>query len=180
MGFHEYPRLSDQYRVPIVVTGFEPLDILDGIRRAIIQLETGQARAENAYGRAVTFNGNRRAQDLIDAVFESTDRDWRGIGTIPASGWKLRDEYRDFDAQHRFPRTCLPATEAVECRSGEVLQGRIKPSECPRFGNDCTPQTPLGATMVSSEGACAAYFHAGRHLGLGRRGSGSDAPASAI
>lgn len=171
MGYHEYPPLAEEFRVPIVVTGFEPLDILEGIRRAVIQLEAGQSRAENAYARVVTFEGNRAAQELIAKVFEATDRDWRGIGIIPASGWRLRAEYRDFDAEYRFPASEARAGEPSACRSGEVLQGRIKPTQCPAFGTICTPRTPLGATMVSSEGACAAYFHAGRFVTLGLRRS---------
>lgn len=174
MGYHEYPPLAEELRVPIVVTGFEPLDILEGVRRAVLQLEAGETRTENAYERVVTFEGNRAAQELIAELFEVTDRDWRGIGTIPASGWKLRAAYRDFDAEFRFPdHDVRPAAPSV-CRSGEVLRGRIKPTECPAFGTTCTPRTPLGATMVSSEGACAAYFHAGRFVPLGLRRS-SDA-----
>jgi hydrogenase expression/formation protein HypD len=167
MGYHEYPPLAEKYRVPVVVTGFEPLDILEGVRRAVLQLEAGEFRAENAYERVVTFEGNHAAQEMIARVFEVTDRAWRGIGVIPASGWRLRDEYRDFDAEHRFPVGGVQPPEPAVCRSGEVLQGRIKPHECAAFGKACTPRTPLGATMVSSEGACAAYYHAGRFVPLG-------------
>jgi hydrogenase expression/formation protein HypD len=167
MGYHEYPALAENYRVPIVVTGFETLDVLEGIRRAIVLLESRQCRIENAYKRVVTFEGNRAAQDMIAEVFEVTDRIWRGIGNIPASGWRLRDTYRDFDAEYRFPLDGVRTTEVSVCRSGEVLQGRIKPHECPAFGKTCSPRTPLGATMVSSEGACAAYHNAGRFVSLG-------------
>ena len=167
MGYREYPTLAEKYRVPIIVTGFEPLDVLEGIRRAIVQLETGESQAENAYQRIVTFDGNRAAQNMIAEVFEVSDRTWRGIGIIPASGWRLRDNYRDFDAEHRFPVCHAQTAETSVCRSGDVLQGRIKPHECQAFGKSCTPRTPLGATMVSSEGACAAYHNSGRFVSLG-------------
>jgi hydrogenase expression/formation protein HypD len=169
MGYYEYTLLSTELRVPIVVTGFEPLDILEGVRRAVWQLEAGESRTENAYERVVTFEGNRLAQELLAEVFEVTDRNWRGIGSIPASGWNLRPEYRDFDAEYRFPANDVQRVEPSVCRSGEVLRGRIKPTECPAFGTTCTPRIPLGATMVSSEGACASYFHAGRFVSLSLR-----------
>jgi hydrogenase expression/formation protein HypD len=162
MGMWQYPPLAAQYSVPIVVTGFEPLDVLEGVHRAVAQLERGEARVENAYARAVTERGNAAAQALLSEVFEPCDRAWRGIGPIPASGWRLRAAYRDFDAEHRFDVTGLHTRESALCHSGEVLQGLIKPSQCPAFGKQCTPRTPLGATMVSSEGACAAYFNYGR------------------
>ncbi len=158
MGYWEYEPLVDKYRVPIVVTGFEPLDVLDGIRRAIVQLEAGRADLENAYPRAVRYEGNKPAQEMLADVFEVTDRAWRGIGVIPRSGWKLSESYRDFDAEIRFPVGDIETQESPLCRSGEVLQGLIKPNECEAFGTQCTPRTPLGATMVSSEGACAAYY----------------------
>jgi hydrogenase expression/formation protein HypD len=158
MGTREYPQLVDRYRVPIVVTGFEPLDILEGIRCAVHQLERGEARLENAYARAVPTDGNPAARALLEDVFEVTDRGWRGIGTIPDSGWQLAAKYRDFDAAHRFDVTGIDTQESSLCRSGEVLQGFIKPHECAAFGTQCTPRSPLGATMVSSEGACAAYY----------------------
>jgi hydrogenase expression/formation protein HypD len=164
MGLHEYPPLADRFHVPIVATGFEPLDILEGIRRAVRQLEAGEARVENAYGRVVTMDGNLAAQRMLAEVFEVTDRTWRGIGTIPASGWRLADAYREFDAAHRFDVTGVRTEESPLCHSGEVLQGALKPNQCPAFGTTCTPRTPLGATMVSSEGACAAYYHYGRFL----------------
>jgi hydrogenase expression/formation protein HypD len=162
MGIWQYPDLCRTHRVPIVITGFEPLDLLEGIRRAIAQLEAGRHEVENAYARAVTDEGNREAQAVLAEVFEPVDRAWRGIGTIPASGWQLAEAYAGFDAQRRFPAAGQPAEESPLCHSGEVLQGTLKPNECPAFGRECTPRTPLGATMVSSEGACAAYFHAGR------------------
>jgi hydrogenase expression/formation protein HypD len=158
MGTAEYPELAERYGVPIVVTGFEPLDILEGIRRAVRQLERGEHRVENAYARAVRDEGNPAAVRMIEEVFEVTDRNWRGIGRIPASGWRLTDAFRAFDAEHRFDVTGIRTEEPAECRSGEVLQGLIKPTECAAFGTTCTPRNPLGATMVSSEGACAAYY----------------------
>ena len=164
MGYWEYPALAEKYRVPIVVTGFEPLDLLDGIRRAVVQLEAGKYEVENAYGRVVTFDGNQAAQKLLAEVFEVTDRAWRGIGVIPKSGWKLSEAYREFDAEERFHITGIHTQESALCRSGEVLRGAIKPAECGAFGKECTPRHPLGATMVSSEGACAAYFNYGRFL----------------
>ena len=162
MGWWQYPPLAERFGAPIVVTGFEPLDILEGIRRAVRQLEAGEARVENAYERAVTFEGNRPAQRLLAEVFEPVDRAWRGIGVIPRSGWRLRDAYRDFDAEARFDVGGIVTHESAACRAGDVLQGIIKPHECAAFGTDCTPRTPLGATMVSSEGACAAYYNYGR------------------
>ncbi len=158
MGTHEYPPLAEKYQVPIVVTGFEPLDILEGIRMTVIQLEEGRHEMENAYPRAVPADGNKAAQEMLNDVFDVTDRTWRGIGMIPQSGWKLSDKYREFDAEERFQVTDIRTAESVLCRSGEVLQGLIKPHECAAFGKECTPRNPLGATMVSSEGACAAYY----------------------
>jgi hydrogenase expression/formation protein HypD len=158
MGTAEYPELVERFHVPIVVTGFEPLDILEGIRRTVHQLEKGEARLDNAYARAVPPEGNPAARALLDDVFEVTDRGWRGIGVIPDSGWQLAEKYRAFDAQHRFDVGDINTAESTVCRSGEVLQGFIKPHECSAFGKECTPRNPLGATMVSSEGACAAYY----------------------
>ena len=157
MGTKEYDRIAARHDVPIVVTGFEPLDVLDGIRRAVIQLEAGQAYVENAYPRAVRPDGNQSARELLTAVFALTDRQWRGIGTIDQSGWRLTETYRDFDAELRFGVSDVRATEPEICRAGEVLRGLIKPDECPAFGTDCTPGHPLGAPMVSNEGACSAY-----------------------
>lgn len=164
MGTAEYGPLAERYGVPIVVTGFEPLDVLEGIRRAVAQLEAGRAELENAYPRAVRPEGNRAAQAVLAEVFEPTDRVWRGIGRIPRSGWRLRAAYRAFDAEERFGVGAITAAESPLCRSGEVLQGLMKPNQCPAFGKECTPRTPLGATMVSSEGACAAYFQYGRFV----------------
>jgi hydrogenase expression/formation protein HypD len=164
MGTGEYDGIVDRWGVPIVVTGFEPLDILDGIRRAVAQLEAGRAGLENAYPRAVHSAGNAAARTALAEVFETTDRRWRGIGPIPQSGWRLRERFWSFDAERRFALQDIRAQEPAECRSGEVLQGLIKPPQCPAFGTRCTPRTPLGATMVSGEGACAAYY---RYRGAG-------------
>ena len=179
MGYWEYPPLAAKFKVPIVVTGFEPLDLLDGIRRAVVQLEAGRHEAENAYERVVTFEGNRAAQKLLSEVFEVTDRAWRGIGVIPQSGWRLNADYREFDAEERFHITGIHTEESPLCRAGDVLRGAIKPAECAAFGKECTPRHPLGATMVSSEGACAAYYNYGRFLSaeeLASAGSGLTKP----
>ena len=162
MGTWQYPSLAEQFRVPIVITGFEPLDLLDGIRRTVLQLEQGRHEVENAYARAVSERGNEAAQAAINEVFTPHDRAWRGIGTIPDSGWSLSAAYRGFDAEERFEVTGITTTESPLCKSGEVLKGTLKPNQCPAFGKECTPRRPLGATMVSGEGACAAYYHAGR------------------
>jgi hydrogenase expression/formation protein HypD len=167
MGTAEYPPLAEKYGVPIVVTGFEPLDILEGIRQTIVQLEAGRHELQNAYPRAVQAGGNTAAMTMLRDVFEVTDRTWRGIGMIPRSGWRLSERYRDFDAELRFDVADLHTEESSLCRSGEVLQGLLKPHECAAFGKQCTPRNPLGATMVSSEGACAAYY-AYRRLDLVR------------
>ncbi|MCX3062870.1 hydrogenase formation protein HypD [Streptomyces beihaiensis] len=172
MGTQEYPDLAATHRVPIVVTGFEPLDILEGVRRAVTQLERGEHTVDNAYPRAVRAEGNPAARDMLADVFEVTDRAWRGIGVIPDSGWRLSGRYREFDAEHRFQVGAITTTEPAACRSGEVLQGLLKPHECEAFGTTCTPRTPLGATMVSSEGACAAYY-------LYRRLGGTPTPTTA-
>jgi hydrogenase expression/formation protein HypD len=166
MGYWEYPPLAQKFGIPIVVTGFEPLDLLDGIRRAVVQLERGEHRVENAYERVVTEGGNRAAQKLLSEVFAVTDRAWRGIGVIPRSGWVLNAAYRDFDAEGRFKISGIHTAESPLCKSGDVLRGAIKPAQCPAFGKQCTPRHPLGATMVSSEGACAAYFDYGRFLSV--------------
>lgn len=158
MGTREYEPLVRRFGVPIVITGFEPLDVLDGIRRCLIQLEAGRAEVENAYARAVRPEGNGPAQAMLEEVFEVSDRRWRGIGEIPASGWRLTEAYAAHDASRRFGLDGMTVPESTVCRAGEVLQGRIKPSACPAFGTTCTPRTPLGAPMVSGEGACAAYF----------------------
>ncbi|MFI0941406.1 hydrogenase formation protein HypD [Streptomyces sp. NPDC021020] len=158
MGTGEYPELAERHRVPIVVTGFEPLDILEGVRRTVAQLERGEHTVENAYPRAVREEGNPAARAMLDDVFEVADRAWRGIGVIPRSGWRLSERYREFDAEHRFSVDGIRTVEPAACRAGEVLQGLLKPDRCEAFGTVCTPRTPLGATMVSSEGACAAYY----------------------
>ncbi|MCW5552856.1 MAG: hydrogenase formation protein HypD [Verrucomicrobiae bacterium] len=163
MGYEEYPPLAAKYRVPIVVTGFEPLDILQGILMCVRQLESGRAEVENQYARSVRPEGNRPAQDLIRKVFKVVPRKWRGVGEIPQSGLGLNDEYAGFDAEKRFDLTSHTVEEPAECLSGLVLQGLKKPHECPAFGGKCTPEHPLGATMVSSEGACAAYYRYRRH-----------------
>lgn len=163
MGWTEYEPLAATYRVPIVVTGFEPLDILEGIWMAVQQLETGRAEVENQYVRAVRRDGAPAARDTVRRVFQLVDRRWRGIGVIPRSGLGLREEFADFDAELRFGLSNLDVEEPAECRAGEVLRGRLKPVQCPAFGTRCTPERPLGAPMVSSEGACAAYYNYGRY-----------------
>ncbi len=162
MGTEEYGPLVERYRVPIVVTGFEPLDLLSGILAAVRQLEKGEARLENAYARAVRPQGNPAAREMLRQVFEVTDRNWRGVGEIPGSGWKLTATYADYDAERRFGVGGMRSCESALCQAGQVLQGLLKPHQCAAFGKECTPRTPLGATMVSSEGACAAYFLSGR------------------
>ncbi|MCG6920030.1 MAG: hydrogenase formation protein HypD [Acidobacteria bacterium] len=161
-GYRDYEPLSARYRVPIVVTGFEPLDLLKGVLAAVAQLERGEHRVENQYPRAVVRDGNPQAVRMIEDVFVVSDRSWRGVGEIPRSGYALAPKYGRFDAEKIFDVGGLQASEPEECRSGLVLQGRLRPTECPEFGTRCTPEHPLGATMVSSEGACAAYFHYGR------------------
>ncbi len=163
MGYEEYMPISEKYGVPIVVTGFEPLDLLEGIRMTVRQLEEGRAEVENAYPRAVAPGGNPAARRMIEEVFQVTDHNWRGIGMIPSSGWVLSDGYRDYDAAERFSVTDIKTVESELCLAGEVLRGQLKPDECPAFGEECTPRTPLGATMVSAEGACAAYYQYGRY-----------------
>jgi hydrogenase expression/formation protein HypD len=165
MGTSEYEPLAERFRVPIVVTGFEPVDLLEGVLRCVTMLEAGRYGVENAYTRVVRPDGNSAARGVVEEVFEITDRKWRGIGTIPASGYRLRPEYAAFDAETRFAVEALAAEESKLCLSGLVLQGLKKPHECPAFGRECTPETPLGATMVSSEGACAAYYHHARLRG---------------
>ena len=164
MGYWEYPAIAARYGVPIVVTGFEPLDIATGLLAVVRQLETGRAEVENAYGRAVTHDGNAPAQHVINQVFEVRDRQWRGVGLIPASGWGLRPEFAAFDAEARFDVGTIHTQESPLCIAGQILQGLKKPHDCPAFGTLCTPESPLGATMVSAEGACAAYYRYGRHL----------------
>ena len=158
MGCAEYESLAQKYKIPFVVTGFEPLDILQGISMLIKQLENGTCFVENQYSRAVKYEGNRSARKIMNEVFEITDREWRGFGVISQSGLKLRKEFTDFDAERRFSFTDSGTKESDECISGLILQGFKKPHDCPAFRTLCTPENPLGATMVSSEGACAAYY----------------------
>ena len=158
MGVDEYRPIVAQYNVPIVVTGFEPLDILQGIHMCVKQLEDGRAELENQYARVVRPEGNPAAQEQISQVFRTVSRKRRGIGEIPESGWALRDAYADFDADRRFQTENVTAEEPEVCIAGAVLQGHKKPHECPAFGTSCTPEQPLGAPMVSAEGACAAYY----------------------
>ena len=162
MGWSEYEPIAATYRVPIVVTGFETVDIMEGMLMAVQQLEEGRFEVENQYVRSVTRDGTVPARDLVSQVFELVDRKWRGIGEIPRSGLGLRPEFADFDAELRFGLGDLAVDEPAECRAGDVLRGKLKPFECPAFGTLCTPERPLGAPMVSSEGACAAYFNYGR------------------
>jgi len=162
MGWTEYEPIAERYRVPIVVTGFEPLDILEGIYLAVRQLEEGRHVVENQYVRSVRREGTPPAQALVNQVFRLADRAWRGLGVIPASGLMLREEYADFDAERRFGLEDPGVEEPAECRAGDVLRGNLKPMQCPAFGVRCTPEHPLGAPMVSSEGACAAYYNYAR------------------
>ncbi len=164
MGCEEYRPLAAKYRVPIVIAGFEPLDLLDSILGAVEQLEAGRAEVENRYARVVREDGNPRSRQLIADVFEVCDRKWRGVGTIPNSGYRLREEYHEHDAERLFAVQDIETRESTVCISGDILRGLKKPHQCPAFGKECTPQTPLGATMVSGEGACAAYHAYGRHL----------------
>lgn len=162
MGFHEYPPLLEKYGVPMAVTGFEPLDLARGILETVKMLEAGKVSIINAYARAVTFDGNIPAQKTIHAVFEECDRKWRGIGIIPRSGWRLRKEFDAFNAERKFDVGEIRAEESPLCMAGLILQGLSKPRDCSAFGGACTPEHPLGATMVSAEGACAAYYRYGR------------------
>jgi len=158
VGYDDYEPLAQKYHVPFVVTGFEPLDIVQGVYMCVKQLEEGREEVENQYTRAVQRNGNQHAIQLVRAVFEVTPRKWRGIGEIPYSGLGLRAAYCDFDAETRFDVDKIQTQESPDCLSGQILQGQLKPNQCPAFGSRCTPEHPLGATMVSSEGACAAYY----------------------
>ena len=162
MGYWEYHPIAELYKVPVTVTGFEPVDLLNGILLTVQVLEKGQVLVQNAYPRVVTERGNLQAQQLIQTYFEPCDRNWRGIGMIPMSGWALREEFARFDAEKRFSVGHIQTRESEVCISGQILQGIKKPNQCPAFGTLCTPQNPLGATMVSSEGACAAYFRYAR------------------
>ncbi len=164
MGWREYEPIAARYQVPIVITGFEPLDLLEGVLLTVRQLEQGRGEVENAYARAVSRDGNTAARKMIAQVFDIADRSWRGIGIIPKSGYKLSYAFRDFDADRIFEVENIRTREPEICISGQVLKGLKKPTDCPAFGSQCTPQTPQGATMVSAEGACAAYYNYGRHL----------------
>jgi hydrogenase expression/formation protein HypD len=167
VGTTEYTELVRRYQVPIVVTGFEPVDLLAGMLAAVRQLSEGRAEMENQYARVVRAGGTEPARRLLEDVFEVCDRKWRGIGSIPMSGYRLRDELRDHDAERIFDVASIETEESPECIAGQVLLGAKKPLDCPAFGTRCTPSTPLGATMVSSEGACAAYFASGRRPRVG-------------
>lgn len=162
MGYEEYVPLAEKYRIPIVVTGFEPVDILQGVYMAVKQLEEKRCELENQYSRSVLREGNVLAKKLLKEVFRTTNRTWRGIGEIPMSGYSLRPEFREFDAEMIFETANIRASESPLCIAGQVLQGMKKPHECAAFGKKCNPEHPLGAPMVSSEGACAAYYHFGR------------------
>jgi hydrogenase expression/formation protein HypD len=164
VGYTEYEPLASRFGVPIVVTGFEPLDILEGVLMVLRQLEGGRAEVENQYSRVLGREGNRAAQRVIEQVFTVSDRKWRGVGSIPQSGYVLSVAFREFDAEERFSVTAIDTAEPSICIAGEILQGIKKPHDCPAFGSACDPQHPLGATMVSAEGACAAYYAYGRHL----------------
>jgi len=179
MGYTEYEPIVARYRVPVVVTGFEPLDILQGVFMCVKQLEEGRAEVENQYTRAVRRDGNVPAQALVREVFQVVPRKWRGVGEIPQSGLGLADAYRAFDAEERFGVAGQTTDEPAECQSGRVMQGLLKPPDCPAFGTQCTPEHPLGATMVSSEGACAAYYRY-RRLGGVTTPSGPDATTGAV
>jgi hydrogenase expression/formation protein HypD len=158
VGVNEYRILAQRYQVPIVVTGFEPVDLLEGILLAVRQLESGRHEVENQYSRSVRWDGSRKAQEIVAEVYEVCDRPWRGLGELPLSGLRLSAAYRDYDAATRFAVHTLTVIEPSECLAGEVLQGRLRPDECPAFGDRCNPEAPLGAPMVSAEGACAAYW----------------------
>lgn len=170
VGLEEYRGIAERYRVPIVATGFEPVDILQGIYMCVLQLEQGRAEVENQYVRSVREGGNRAAMEKVREVFEVVPRKWRGIGEIPRSGLGLRTEYAAYDAEKKFGVNEVYSEESRECISGLVLQGLKKPTECPAFGTRCTPESPLGATMVSSEGACAAYYRYRRNDPCPRKG----------
>lgn len=159
MGLADYEQISTGYRVPIVVTGLAPNDILDGLLRILRQLEAGQHQVENQYGRSVRQEGNPLAQAVMEQVFVTQDQRWRGIGLLPKSGLGLREAFSTFDAAKRWDKTGVSSQESTECLSGLILQGRKRPDQCPAFASKCRPEHPLGATMVSSEGACAAYYH---------------------
>jgi hydrogenase expression/formation protein HypD len=159
MGIHEYYPLVSKYKIPVVVTGFEPVDLLEGILMVVKQLEAGEYKLENQYTRVVLPRGNQNAIDTIDKVFKVSNREWRGIGEIPLSGYEIKEDYSSYDAGKKFTINIGLIHEDLSCLSGDVMKGKIKPHQCPNFGTKCTPIKPLGAPMVSSEGACAAYYH---------------------
>lgn len=173
MGYREYEPIAERFKVPIVITGFEPLDILEGVLMTVRQLEAGTCEVQNQYPRVVQREGNRVAQNVVSEVFEVCDRKWRGVGSIPKSGYKLRYEFCEHDAERIFETKEIDTKEPEICISGLILRGVKKPHDCPAFGKQCTPEHPLGATMVSAEGACAAYHAYGRHLALERQAAGS-------
>jgi hydrogenase expression/formation protein HypD len=158
VGYESYRRFVEEYHLPVVVTGFEPVDLLMGILECVRQLERGEAKVANCYSRSVVAPGNERALAIVEAVYDICDRPWRGLGVVPGGGFRLRPVWKRFDAEQRFGQSTMPIEEHSACRSGEVLTGRIKPTECEYFGTRCTPDSPLGAPMVSAEGACAAYY----------------------
>jgi hydrogenase expression/formation protein HypD len=164
MGLREYEAISGHYKVPMVITGFEPFDIVQGVLMVVRQLEEGKAEVENQYARVVRGEGNPSARKIVFEVFEVTDQSWRGVGRIPKSGYRLRHEFREYDAARIFEVEALETRESPLCLSGQILKGLKKPHDCPAFGKECSPEHPLGATMVSAEGACAAYYNYGRHL----------------
>jgi hydrogenase expression/formation protein HypD len=159
MGLANYSELVEKYQKPLVVTGFEPVDLLQGIFMTLLQLERGESKLENQYKRVVPYEGNPAAREAIEQVFEICDREWRGIGRIPESGWKVRSDLSEFDAAKKFDLPEMAGEENTECIAGQIMKGIKKPADCPHFGKKCKPSNPLGAPMVSSEGACAAYYH---------------------
>jgi hydrogenase expression/formation protein HypD len=163
MGTGEYQPIVDKFKIPVVVTGFEPVDLLQGILMTVKQLEAGKFELENQYARMVKPEGNESARKVLEQVFEVIDREWRGIGTIPRSGYRLREQFRTYDAQSKYDITFAEAPESAECIAGQILKGLKKPHDCAQFGKKCTPTSPLGAPMVSTEGACAAYYHFAQH-----------------
>jgi hydrogenase expression/formation protein HypD len=165
MGISEYYPIVEKYKIPVVVTGFEPVDLLEGILMTVTQLEKGRYALENQYSRVVESNGNLNAIGMIHQVFEVSDREWRGIGNIPHSGYSVKADFSPYDANQKFHIDIIEAHEDPGCLSGDVMKGKIKPDQCPHFGKKCTPVKPLGAPMVSSEGACAAYYHFNQSIG---------------
>jgi len=161
MGSNEYEPIASKYEVPIIITGFEPVDLLQGIKSCIEQLESGDSKVDNQYTRVVRKEGNEAAQAVIFEVFEIGEREWRGIGNIPRSGYQVRKQYAAFDVMHKFDMKAMGGKENPECMAGQILKGLKKPNACPLFGKTCSPSSPQGAPMVSSEGACAAYYHYG-------------------